>query len=137
VLPLFRSMTRLHGRFLVRAAFGLLQEINNAALHDLSARCPSDALVSVCTGSGSTAAWLLDGRAATNRKEAVPAGGLRMGKVPTNRPAGDRLAQMPDHNYSRARVVDVRPYRLGRRHRLRHGGRLPLLRRAGYARTYR
>jgi len=91
--------------FLIPGGFGLRQEINNGRLHDFIRALPEKTLlVSVCTGS-----WiygrmgLLDGKAATNRKEPDRLEASAMGKVPI-----DRLAEMaPRVTISRARVVDA------------------------------
>jgi len=90
--------------FLIPGGFGLRQEINNRRLHAFIRALPEKTLlVSVCTGS-----WiygrmgLLDGRAATNRKEPDRLEASSMGKVPI-----DRLAEIaPKCRISRARVVD-------------------------------
>ena len=90
--------------FLIPGGFGTRQEINNARLHEFIRALPdSTLLVSVCTGS-----WiygrmgLLDGKAATNRKEPDRVEQLAAGKVPI-----DRLAEIaPKCRISRARVVD-------------------------------
>jgi transcriptional regulator GlxA family with amidase domain len=90
--------------FLIPGGFGLRQEINNGRLHAFIRSLPEKTLlVSVCTGS-----WiygrmgLLDGRAATNRKEPDRLEASNMGKVPI-----DRLAEIaPKCRISRARVVD-------------------------------
>lgn len=91
--------------FLIPGGFGTRQEVYNARLHafirDLPAAC---LLTSVCTGS-----WiygkmgLLDGLAATNRKEPDRLEASSSGKVPI-----DRLAEIaPGCRISRARVVDA------------------------------
>ncbi|MFA5901309.1 MAG: DJ-1/PfpI family protein [Hyphomicrobium sp.] len=90
--------------FLIPGGFGTRQEVNNARLHDFIRDLPGKTLlVSVCTGS-----WiygrmgLLDGRAATNRKEPDRIEKSNLGKVPI-----DRLAEIaPACRISRARVVD-------------------------------
>ena len=90
--------------FLIPGGFGTRQEINNARLHEFIRALPdSTLLVSVCTGS-----WiygrmgLLDGKAATNRKEPDRVEQSAAGKVPI-----DRLAEIaPKCRISRARVVD-------------------------------
>jgi len=120
--------------FLIPGGFGLRQEINNGRLHDFIRGLPEKSLlVSVCTGS-----WvygrmgLLDGRAATNRKEPDRLEASNMGKVPI-----DRLAEIaPKCRISRARVVDAG--------RIISGGGIAsgmevgfhLLRRAGYDETF-
>lgn len=90
--------------FLIPGGFGTRQEINNKRLHAYISSLPETTLLtSVCTGS-----WiygkmgLLDGIAATNRKEPDNAESGPNGMVPI-----DRLAQIaPDCKISRARVVD-------------------------------
>ena len=90
--------------FLIPGGFGTRQEINNERLHAFIRALPEKTLlVSVCTGS-----WiygrmgLLDGKAATNRKEPDKLEQSNMGKVPI-----DRLAEIaPKCRISRARVVD-------------------------------
>ncbi|MCZ7594976.1 MAG: DJ-1/PfpI family protein [Hyphomicrobium sp.] len=90
--------------FLIPGGFGTRQEMNNGRLHAFIRALPEKTLlVSVCTGS-----WiygrmgLLDGRAATNRKEPDRLEQSSMGKVPI-----DRLAEIaPACRISRARVVD-------------------------------
>lgn len=120
--------------FLIPGGFGLRQEINNRNLHAFIRALPTETLlVSVCTGS-----WiygrmgLLDGLAATNRKEPDRLEASNMGKVPI-----DRLADIaPKCKISRARVVDSG--------RLISGGGIAsgmevgfhLLRRAGYDETF-
>jgi transcriptional regulator GlxA family with amidase domain len=90
--------------FLIPGGFGTRQELNNANLHRYVRALPATTLLtSVCTGS-----WiygrmgLLDGLAATNRKE-PDALEASSGKVPI-----DRLAEIaPNTRISRARVVDT------------------------------
>lgn len=90
--------------FLIPGGFGTRQEINNGRLHDFIRALPEKTLlVSVCTGS-----WiygkmgLLDGKAATNRKEPDRLEQSSSGKTPI-----DRLAEIAPHcRISRARVVD-------------------------------
>jgi transcriptional regulator GlxA family with amidase domain len=90
--------------FLIPGGFGTRQELNNANLHRYIRALPATTLLtSVCTGS-----WiygrmgLLDGLAATNRKE-PDALEASSGKVPI-----DRLAEIaPNARISRARVVDA------------------------------
>lgn len=117
--------------FLIPGGFGTRQEIHNERLHEFIRSLPEKTLlVSVCTGS-----WiygrmgLLDGRAATNRKEPDRVETSKYGKVPI-----DRLAEIaPACRISRARVVDSG--------RIVTGGGIAsgmevgfhLLRRAGYA----
>src|SRR3954469_17764028 len=90
---------------IIPGGFGTRVEINNARLHAFIRELPEKTLlVSVCTGS-----WiygrmgLLDGLAATNRKEPDRLEQSAMGKVPI-----DRLAEIaPKCRISRARVVDA------------------------------
>jgi transcriptional regulator GlxA family with amidase domain len=120
--------------FLIPGGFGTRQEINNGNLHDFIRKLPAETLlVSVCTGS-----WiygrmgLLDGLAATNRKEPDRLEQSAAGKVPL-----DRLAEIaPKCRISRARVVDSG--------RIISGGGISsgmevgfhLLRRAGYDESF-
>ena len=91
--------------FLIPGGFGTRQEMHNRRLHDFIRSLPeSTMLTSVCTGS-----WiygkmgLLDGLAATNRKEPDRLEASSSGKVPL-----DRLAEIaPACRISRARVVDT------------------------------
>ncbi len=91
--------------FLIPGGFGTRQEMYNRRLHEFVASLPDECLlVSVCTGS-----WvygrmgLLDGLAATNRKEPDKVESAPSGKVPI-----DRLAEIaPACRISRARVVDA------------------------------
>ncbi len=91
--------------FLIPGGFGTRQELHNRRLHDFIRGLPASCLLtSVCTGS-----WiygkmgLLDGLAATNRKEPDRLEASSMGKVPI-----DRLAEIaPKCRISRARVVDA------------------------------
>lgn len=90
--------------FLIPGGFGTRQEMNNGSLHRYIESLPEACLLtSVCTGS-----WiygrmgLLDGIAATNRKEPDRLEASQMGKVPI-----ERLAEIaPACRISRARVVD-------------------------------
>lgn len=90
--------------FLIPGGVGTRPEINNGLLHDFVRSLPESCLLtSVCTGS-----WiygrmgLLDGVAATNRKEPDRVEMNPPGKVPI-----DRLADIaPGCRISRARVVD-------------------------------
>ena len=90
--------------FLIPGGFGTRQELHNGRLHEYVRALPeSTLLTSVCTGS-----WiygkmgLLDGIAATNRKEPDRLESTPPGKVPI-----DRLADIaPRCTISRARVVD-------------------------------
>jgi transcriptional regulator GlxA family with amidase domain len=91
--------------FLVPGGFGTRQEMHNRRLHGFIRDLPDACiLASVCTGS-----WiygrmgLLDGIAATNRKEPDRSEASPPGKVPI-----DRLAEIaPACRVSRARVVDA------------------------------
>src|SRR6185437_9585075 len=91
--------------FLVPGGFGTRQEMHNGRLHEFIRSLPESCLLtSVCTGS-----WvygkmgLLDGLAATNRKEPDRPEANPPGKVPI-----DRLADIaPKCRISRARVVDA------------------------------
>lgn len=91
--------------FLIPGGFGTRQETHNRRLHEYILALPEETLLtSVCTGS-----WvygkmgLLDGLAATNRKEPDNAEKSSSGKVPI-----DRLAEIaPACRVSRARVVDA------------------------------
>ncbi|MFN2547221.1 MAG: DJ-1/PfpI family protein [Myxococcales bacterium] len=90
--------------FLIPGGFGTRQELHNGRLHEYIRSLPETTLLtSVCTGS-----WiygkmgLLDGLAATNRKEPDRVESTPPGKVPI-----DRLADIaPKAKISRARVVD-------------------------------
>lgn len=90
--------------FLIPGGFGTRQELHNRRLHDYIRSLPQDTLLtSVCTGS-----WiygqmgLLDGIAATNRKEPDRVEQSPAGMIPI-----DRLARIaPQCRISRARVVD-------------------------------
>ena len=120
--------------FLIPGGFGTRQEIHNGRLHRYINQLPENVLLSsVCTGS-----WiygqmgLLDGIAATSRKEPDRQEAGPLGMVPI-----DRLAQLaPACQISRARVVDSG--------RIITGGGISagmevafhLLRRAGYERDF-
>jgi transcriptional regulator GlxA family with amidase domain len=90
--------------FLIPGGFGTRQELYNRRLHEyVRSLADSTLLTSVCTGS-----WiygkmgLLDGLAATNRKEPDRLEASAAGMVPI-----DRLAKIaPAARISRARVVD-------------------------------
>ncbi|GEL17575.1 DJ-1/PfpI family protein [Pseudonocardia asaccharolytica] len=90
--------------FLIPGGFGTRQEVRNGRLHEFIRSQPEETLLtSVCTGS-----WiygkmgLLDGLAATSRKEPDRVEANPPGKVPI-----DRLADIaPACRISRARVVD-------------------------------
>jgi transcriptional regulator GlxA family with amidase domain len=91
--------------FLIPGGFGTRQETHNPRLHEYVRALPESTLVtSVCTGSWIYAKMgLLDGKAATNRKEPDRLEASNFGKVPI-----DRLAEMaPKCRVSRARVVDA------------------------------
>jgi len=90
--------------FLIPGGFGTRQEMHNGRLHDFIKELPEKCLItSVFTGSWIYAKMgLLDGRAATNRKEPDRLEASNMGKVPI-----DRLREIaPKCRVSRARVVD-------------------------------
>jgi transcriptional regulator GlxA family with amidase domain len=120
--------------FLIPGGFGLRQEINNGRLHDFIRALPDKTLLtSVCTGSWIYARMgLLDGKAATNRKEPDRLEASNMGKVPI-----ERLAEIaPKVRVSSARVVDDGRF-------ISAGGiasgmemGFHLLRRAGYDETF-
>jgi transcriptional regulator GlxA family with amidase domain len=91
--------------FLIPGGFGTRQEMHNERLHAFVRALPDKTLVtSVCTGSWIYAKMgLLDGKAATNRKEPDRLEASNFGKVPI-----DRLAELaPKCRISRARVVDA------------------------------
>ena len=91
--------------FLIPGGFGTRQETHNGRLHDFIRALPEKTLLtSVCTGSWIYGAMgLLDGKAATNRKEPDRLEASNFGKVPI-----DRLAEIaPKARISRARVVDT------------------------------
>lgn len=91
--------------FLIPGGFGTRQEIHNRRLHEFIRALPeSTLLTSVCTGSWIYGAMgLLDGKAATNRKEPDRLEASNFGKVPI-----DRLQEIaPACRVSRARVVDT------------------------------
>jgi len=91
--------------FLIPGGFGTRQEMHNRNLHEFVNMLPDSCLLtSVCTGS-----WIygrmgmLDGLAATSRKEPDRLEASAAGKVPI-----DRLAEIaPACQISRARVVDA------------------------------
>ena len=90
--------------FLIPGGFGTRQETHNKRLHNYIRSLPETCLItSVCTGSWIYGAMgLLDGVAATNRKEPDRLEASNLGKVPI-----DRLADIaPSCRISRARVVD-------------------------------
>jgi transcriptional regulator GlxA family with amidase domain len=91
--------------FLVPGGFGTRQETYNGRLHEFIRSLPERTLLtSVCTGSWVYARMgLLDGLAATSRKEPDALEASPLGKVPI-----DRLADLaPACRISRARVVDA------------------------------
>lgn len=91
--------------FLIPGGFGTRQEMHNRRLHEFIRSQPETTLLtSVCTGSWVYAVMgLLDGLAATNRKEPDRAEAAPSGKVPI-----DRLAELaPTCRVSRSRVVDA------------------------------
>jgi transcriptional regulator GlxA family with amidase domain len=91
--------------FLIPGGFGTRQEMHNGRLHEFVRALPADTLLtSVCTGSWIYAVMgLLDGVAATNRKEPDKIESGPSGMVPI-----DRLAKLaPGCKVSRARVVDA------------------------------
>ncbi|GEJ56490.1 DJ-1/PfpI family protein [Anaeromyxobacter diazotrophicus] len=91
--------------FLIPGGYGTRQEMHNGRLHAFVRSLPQETLlVSVCTGSWIYAVMgLLDGLAATNRKEPDRTEAKPPGMVPL-----DRLAQLaPACKPSRARVVDA------------------------------
>jgi transcriptional regulator GlxA family with amidase domain len=91
--------------FLIPGGFGTRQEMHNGRLHEFIRALPEGTLLtSVCTGSWIYGVMgLLDGVAATNRKEPDRVEQGPNGKVPL-----DRLADIaPACRISRARVVDA------------------------------
>ena len=91
--------------FLIPGGFGTRQEMHNERLYAYVRALPEKTLItSVCTGSWIYARMgLLDGKAATNRKEPDRLEASNMGKVPI-----DRLGELaPKCRVSRARVVDA------------------------------
>jgi transcriptional regulator GlxA family with amidase domain len=91
--------------FLIPGGFGTRQELHNRRLHEYIRSLPTSTLLtSVCTGSWVYGVMgLLDGLAATNRKEPDRAESGPNGMVPL-----DRLARIaPACRISRARVVDA------------------------------
>lgn len=90
---------------LIPGGLGTRQEMHNVRLHQFIEALPQTTLLtSVCTGSWIYARMgLLDGKAATNRKEPDRLEASGLGKVPI-----DRLAEIaPACRISRARVVDA------------------------------
>jgi len=91
--------------FLIPGGYGTRQEMHNARLFEFIRDLPNDTLLtSVCTGSWIYAKMgLLDGLAATNRKEPDRAEAGPNGMTPI-----DRLAKIaPGCKVSRARLVDA------------------------------
>ncbi len=91
--------------FLIPGGFGTRQEMHNERLYEFVRALPEKTLItSVCTGSWIYAKMgLLDGKAATNRKEPDRLEASSFGKVPI-----DRLGELaPKCRVSRARVVDA------------------------------
>jgi transcriptional regulator GlxA family with amidase domain len=105
VLPNYSFLDRpAMDAFLIPGGYGTRQETHNRRLHEFIRSLPeSTLLTSVCTGSWIYAQMgLLDGIAATNRKEPDRTERNAPGMVPI-----DRLAKMaPACRVSRARVVD-------------------------------
>jgi transcriptional regulator GlxA family with amidase domain len=120
--------------FLIPGGFGTRQEMHNERLFEFIGALPEKTLItSVCTGSWIYAKMgLLDGKAATNRKEPDRLEASNMGKVPI-----ERLAEMaPKCRVSRARVVDAG--RIVTAGGIASGMEMGfhLLRRAGYDETF-
>jgi len=120
--------------FLIPGGFGTRQEMHNARLHGFIRSLPASCLLtSVCTGSWIYAKMgLLDGLAATNRKEPDRVERSAHDKVPI-----DRLAEIaPRCRISRARVVDAG--RLITAGGISSGMEMGfhLLKRAGYSETW-
>ncbi len=91
--------------FLIPGGFGTRQEMHNERLYEYVCALSEKTLItSVCTGSWIYAQMgLLDGLAATNRKEPDRLEASQFGKVPI-----DRLGELaPKCRVSRARVVDA------------------------------
>jgi transcriptional regulator GlxA family with amidase domain len=120
--------------FLIPGGFGTRQEMHNERLHEFVRALPEKTLItSVCTGSWIYAKMgLLDGKAATNRKEPDRLEASNFGKVPI-----ERLAELaPMAQVSRARVVDAG--RIVTAGGIASGMEMGfhLLRRAGYAEDF-
>ena len=120
--------------FLIPGGFGTRQEMHNERLHEYVRALPEKTLItSVCTGSWIYAKMgLLDGKAATNRKEPDRLEASSFGKVPI-----ERLAELaPKARVSRARVVDAG--RIVTAGGIASGMEIGfhLLRRAGYAEDF-
>src|ERR687887_679783 len=100
----FNDRPSMHA-FLIPGGFGTRQEMHNRRLHEFVRSLPESCLLtSVCTGSWVYGVMgLLDGLAATNRKEPDRQESSPPGKVPI-----DRLAELaPAARISRVRVVDA------------------------------
>ena len=100
----FSDRPSMHA-FLIPGGFGTRQEMHNTRLHEFVRSLPESCLLtSVCTGSWVYGVMgLLDGLAATNRKEPDRQEASPPGKVPI-----DRLAELaPAARISRVRVVDA------------------------------
>ena len=100
----FSDRPSMHA-FLIPGGFGTRQEMHNTRLHEFVRSLPESCLLtSVCTGSWVYGVMgLLDGLAATNRKEPDRQEASPPGKVPL-----DRLAELaPAARISRVRVVDA------------------------------
>ena len=120
--------------FLIPGGFGTRQEMHNERLYEFVRALPEKTLItSVCTGSWIYAKMgLLDGKAATNRKEPDRLEASNFGKVPI-----ERLAELaPKARISRARVVDAG--RIVTAGGIASGMEMGfhLLRRAGYAEDF-
>ncbi len=106
VLPNYSFLDRPDmDAFLIPGGFGTRQEMHNGRLREFIAALPEKTLItSVCTGSWIYGAMgLLDGKAATNRKEPDRLEASNFGKVPI-----ERLAEIaPACRISSARVVDA------------------------------
>jgi transcriptional regulator GlxA family with amidase domain len=135
VLPNYSFLDRpAVDAFLIPGGFGTRQEMHNRRLHEFIQALPERCLLtSVCTGS-----WiygqmgLLDGLAATNRKEPDRAEASPPGMIPL-----DRLAKIaPACRISHARVVDSG--RIITAGGIASGMEMGfhLLRRAGYEKTF-
>lgn len=120
--------------FLIPGGFGTRQEMHNRRLHAYISALPADCLLtSVCTGSWIFARMgLLNGRAATSRKEPDRLEASHLGRTPI-----DRLAALaPACRVSRARVVDTGRVITAGGIASGHELGLHLLRRAGYAEDF-